>query len=35
MKKFNDRLYHEFDNYGVVDVTYTGSLIRNENQLTA
>ena len=35
MKKFNDRLYQEFDNYGVVDVTYTGSLIRNENQLTA
>ena len=35
MKKFNDRLYHEFDNYGVVDVTYTGSLIRNDNQLTA
>ena len=34
MKKYNDRLYHEFDKFGVVDVTYTGSLIRNENQLT-
>ena len=35
MKKYNDRLYHEFDKYGMVDVTYTGSLIRNENQATA
>ncbi len=25
MKKFNDRLFHEFDKFGVVDVTYTGS----------
>ena len=35
MKKYNDRLYHEFDKHGMVDVTYTGSLIRNENQATA
>jgi len=34
MKKFNDRLFHEFDKFGVVDVTYTGSLIRNDNQVT-
>ena len=34
MKKFNDRLYHEFDRYGMVDITYTGSLIRNDQQLT-
>ena len=35
MKKYNDRLYYEFDKHGMVDVTYTGSLIRNENQATA
>ena len=29
MKKFNKRLFLEFDNDGVVDVNYTGSLIRN------
>ena len=34
MKKFNDRLFHEFDKFGVVDVTYTGSVIRNDNQVT-
>jgi hypothetical protein len=29
MKKFNKRLFLEFDKDGVVDVNYTGSLIRN------
>ena len=33
MKKFNDRLYHEFDTTGMVDIDYTGSLIRNDQQL--
>tara|TARA_B100001094_G_scaffold318000_1_gene361065 strand:+ start:463 stop:1164 length:702 start_codon:yes stop_codon:yes gene_type:complete len=33
MKKFNDRLYHEFDTNGMVDIDYTGSLIRNDQQL--
>jgi len=28
MKKYNDRLYTEFEKEGVVDVSYTGSLIR-------
>jgi hypothetical protein len=34
MKKFNGRLYHEFDTEGVVDVTYTGSLIRTKDVTT-
>ena len=29
MKKFNKRLFLEFDKDGVVDINYTGSLIRN------
>jgi len=28
MKKYNKRLYLEFEKEGVVDVSYTGSLIR-------
>ncbi len=28
MKKYNDRLKHEFYKYGMVDVSYTGSLIK-------
>jgi len=28
MKKYNSRLYTEFEKEGVVDVSYTGSLIR-------
>ena len=30
MKKYNKRLYSEFDTKGVVDISYTGSLIRDE-----
>ena len=30
MKKYNKRLYSEFDKKGVVDISYTGSLIRDE-----
>jgi len=30
MKKYNKRLYSEFDSKGVVDISYTGSLIRDE-----
>ena len=28
MKKYNKRLQHEFDKYGMVDVSHTGSLVR-------
>ena len=28
MKKYNNRLYSEFEERGVVDISYTGSLIR-------
>ena len=28
MKKYNNRLYSEFESRGVVDISYTGSLIR-------
>jgi len=31
MKKYNNRLYNEFDKKGIVDIEYTGSLIREEN----
>lgn len=27
MKKYNKRLQHEFDKYGMVDVSHTGSLV--------
>ena len=30
MKKYNSRLYSEFESKGVVDVSYTGSLIRDK-----
>ena len=30
MIKYNKRLYSEFDKKGVVDISYTGSLIRDE-----
>ena len=30
MKKFNKRLQFEFDKYGTVDVSHTGSLVREE-----
>ena len=35
MKKFNDRLYHEFDTNGMVDIDYTGSLIRTDQQISS
>ena len=28
MKKYNGRLFSEFETQGVVDISYTGSLIR-------
>jgi len=31
MKKYQHRLYNEFDQKGVIDVSYTGSLIREES----
>ena len=31
MKKYQHRLYNEFDQKGVVDLSYTGSLIREES----
>ena len=30
MKKYNNRLYNEFDKKGIVDIQYTGSLVREE-----
>ena len=35
MKKFNDRLFFEFDTYGTVDISYTGSLVRKPDSITA
>ncbi len=32
MKKFNKRLQHEFDTYGMVDVNHTGSLLREKEE---
>jgi len=32
MKKFNKRLQHEFDRYGMVDVNHTGSLLREKEE---
>ena len=29
MKKYNKRLQHEFDKYGMVDVSHTGSLVND------
>jgi len=31
MKKFNERLFYEFDKYGTVDISYTGSLVRQQD----